>query len=362
MRKSKKTKIGIYILVCMMIAILGTGCGGDSVDVMEYEDASISSNSGESSFDPVVSTTEEYYDAATDTTSDTAVDIEDEKIVDSTDSQINQEKLIYSCSIDIETLEFEESVESLKATIESMEGFIESENYNNTNYGWYSSDYTQEASQSAYYTLRVPSKNYQTFVDAVSELGNVTSKTSSVENLTSTYNDNELRLKTLSEKRDRLLGLMENATVDEMISIENSLENVVYEIDRITSAQSKIDLGVNYSYVNVSIEEVGEYTKITPVQQSFIERLVDAFKSSWEALVYLVQEAILLFARLSIVLIIPFIIFAIILVIIIKKLTSKDKKNTSENKPYTSSFKRKFDEAKKDTENDTSDIGDVKEE
>ena len=66
--------------------------------------------------------------------------------------------------------------------------------YNNTRY--------------ASYTIRIPTAELNQFVDVVSEIGNVTQKNESVEDVTLQYVDVESRKKALETEQERLMELL----------------------------------------------------------------------------------------------------------------------------------------------------------
>lgn len=342
----KSFKLNILLTMCLVVSVIATGCGssgGSYSQVESYADTSdseiamagdISSITGfgtSNDFSDYKSQSDEYYDEAE--YDDNLNENEADDIDVETETEDNEvvklldDKLIYTCDIDLETKNFVETKELLNQLIKEYDIIIESEYYGNNSYDWYMNDYEPSACQTAELSLRIPSVKYHEFVARTGELGHVVSKNSTVENLSSTYRDNETRLRTLKEKRDRLESLLgQAATVTEIIELENSIEQVCYEIEKLESSNMYIDLGVMYSFINIDIEEVGEYTTVEPVKQTFGEELIEAFKDSWEALVELIQGVILALARLSLVAFLPMIILVVIAIMCIRLLLKKEKK------------------------------------
>ena len=344
----KRFKLNTLLMMCLAVSMLVTGCGSSGGSYSEVGSA-INSDDGFSISADVESAAgfgvvndfsesksepndyvEDRYDDYGNEEENTDVDMETE---DNDAVKLLDDKLIYTCDIDIETQNFVETQELLTKLIKEYGIIIESEYYGNNSYDWYMDDYRPSACQRAELSLRIPSTKYHEFVNRTGELGHVVSKNSTVENLSSTYRDNETRLRTLKEKRDRLESLLgQAATVTEIIELENSIEQVCYEIEKLESANMYIDLGVMYSYINIDIEEVGEYTTVEPVTKTFGKELIEAFKDSWTALVELIQGIILTLARLSLVAFLPMIILIAIAVICIKLILKKEKKVKSVNK------------------------------
>lgn len=342
----KSFKLNMLLTMCLVVSVVATGCGssgGSYSQVESYADTSdseiamagdISSISGfgtSNDFSDYKSQSDEYYDEAEyddNFNENEADDIDAETETEDTEVvKLLDDKLIYTCDIDLETKNFVETKEMLDQLIKEYGIIIESEYYGNDSYGWYRDDYEPSACQTAELSLRIPSTKYHEFVGRTGELGHVVSKNSTVENLSSAYRDNETRLRTLTEKRDRLESLLgQAATVTEIIELENSIEQVCYEIEKLESNNMYIDLGVMYSFINIDIEEVGEYTTVEPVKQTFGEELIEAFKDSWKALVELIQGVILALARLSLVAFLPMIILVVIAIMCIRLLLKKEKK------------------------------------
>ena len=106
----------------------------------------------------------------------------------------------------------------------------------------------------------------------VSELGNVTSKNESVEDITLKYVDTESHKKALETEQERLLTLMEQAeSMDDIIKIETRLSEIRYELQSYESTLRTYDNQVSYSTVSISINEVDRET--APEKQGFAEEL-----------------------------------------------------------------------------------------
>ena len=65
----------------------------------------------------------------------------DENIVEKEDSEITGEKLVYRCIMEIETLNYTETISSIKSSITKYKGIVESESEWDDAYNWYYEDY-----------------------------------------------------------------------------------------------------------------------------------------------------------------------------------------------------------------------------
>ena len=92
----------------------------------------------------------------------------------------------------------------------------------------------------AHYVLRVPPDRLDALMDSVAALGDVDTRSVSVEDVTDQMVDVEARLATLRASRDRLRQLMERSTtVSDVIAVERELARVQGELE---SLQARLDL------------------------------------------------------------------------------------------------------------------------
>jgi len=184
------------------------------------------------------------------------------------------EKIIYSSDVTVETTEFEKSVTALIALVERYEGWIQSSSVNGADY--YSTSRGYSATRSASYTLRIPSARFEELMNELSGLGNIPYSYTYTENVTAQYYDVQARLTAYTTQEARLLEMMELAeTVSDVIIIEEKLTELRYEIESLQSTLNNWDRRVDYSTVNVYIEEVREYTP--EARMSYGEQLLRSF-------------------------------------------------------------------------------------
>ena len=244
----------------------------------------------------------------------------------------NPEKIIYSSDVTVETTDFETSISALAALVEEYDGWIQSSSVNGADY--YSTARGYNANRSAHYTLRIPSSKFSQLMGSLSTLGNVPYSHTYTENVTSQYYDVQARLTAYTTQEARLLEMMELAeTVSDVIIIEEKLTELRYEIESLQSALNNWDRRVSYSTVNVSIEEVREYTPEARMSygeellRSFVDGLKDVGRFFKNALVNLVGLLPTL-----VVLAVVFVIFRpVFRKLRAKRREKKDNKNSSES-------------------------------
>ena len=169
-------------------------------------------------------------------------------------------KLIKNVDMSVETEEYDALIPALENKVASLGGYIENMSVSNRIYH-YTDDMNLRNMRSAYMTARIPKENLDTFVSAVAQQSNVVRRSESVTDVTLQYVDLESHKKALSAEQDRLLELMEKAeTVEDIITIEGRLSEVRYQLESMESQLRTFDNKIDYSTVNISIDEVEIYS------------------------------------------------------------------------------------------------------
>ena len=186
-------------------------------------------------------------------------------------SQQSSRKLIRTVNMSVETKEFDSVMNTLEQRVTDLGGYIENmDTYNGSIYSSYRS------SRSASMTARIPANQLNVFLSEVSEISNVTRRTENVQDVTLDYVDLASHKKTLQAEHDRLLELMERAEyIEDIITIEQRLSNVQYQIESMEAQLRTYDNKVDYSTVYLDVSEVQE---LTPVQEETLwERISGGF-------------------------------------------------------------------------------------
>lgn len=193
----------------------------------------------------------------------------------------NPEKIIYSADVNVETTDFDASLEKLNRLIAEYEGYVESSSLNSSNYRNIAAG--NENLRSAGYTIRVPAKHFDTLMNRLSDLGNVPYRYIYTENVSAQYYDTQARLNACKAQEERLLELLDlAASVSEIIEIEGELSNVRYKIESLETSLRGWDRRVDYSTVYLNLSEVREYT---PEQRpGFLNQLGQAFRNGFSML------------------------------------------------------------------------------
>lgn len=188
-------------------------------------------------------------------------------------------KLIREANLRIQTTKFDEAVEQLESYVLEKGGYFENASlraggYRNAN-----------ANRYGEYTIRIPAEQYENFLHQTGELGYVTYRNESSEDIGEQYYDTETRLKTQKIKQERLLSLLTKAsTMEDIIALETALGDVEYEIERLSSTLNRYDSLVGFSTIYLTLEEVHQVDEETGVANSLGQRMAHGFASSFKAM------------------------------------------------------------------------------
>lgn len=167
-------------------------------------------------------------------------------------------KLITTMTLSAETEYFDDLLGNLERQVAELGGYIENSNQWNGSVDYYGN---RRSNRSASLTIRVPAEKLDGFVALMEESSNITNKSTEVEDVTLAYVDLESHKKALLAEEERLLELLEMAeTVEDLISIEDKLANVRYQLESMESQLRTYDNKINYSTVHLDIQEVERLT------------------------------------------------------------------------------------------------------
>ena len=208
----------------------------------------------------------------------TAVFSEDDAAAAAHSTDSASAKIIYTANLSLESKDYDAARAALDAALQAAGGYLES-----------SSEYSgTDDSRSVSLTYRVPQENYDSFLAAIAEAGNVTYKNQQADDVTAQYLDVETRLENLKAQRTRLQQLQQQAdNLSDLLEIESSLPDVQSQIE---SWQSQLDWysnQVEQCTVYVSLSEVSTYS---PPSEGFGSRIASAFADGWQNFVDGVQQ------------------------------------------------------------------------
>ena len=186
---------------------------------------------------------------------------------------LSNRKIIRNANMAVETLAFDTFVDQLSASIGSFGGYVESSSVGNRGYK------NGQQLRYARYTIRIPAEQLDTFLNTVSDLGNVTELNTGLKDVTTSYVDSEQHLKALRTEQDALMEILAKATtVEDIITVQDRLTHVRYEIESYEAILRTYDDQVALSSVSLTVNEV---EKETPVEkETFGQEVSRRFKES----------------------------------------------------------------------------------
>ena len=230
-----KRRWSLFLSAILILAMLLCGCGasaGKSADYYEADQMMEIPN-------------QEYYDTNSTAASGTAPNtLQDAR------------KLIKTVDLSIRTETFEEYLSVLDAAVISSHGYVEYSDIGGTTQKW------------ARYTVRIPVEHLDSFLEAISQKGVIAEKSTSQEDVTLQYVDTQAHVTALRTEEESLLRLLEQAeSVEDIISIQDRLSGVRYEIESYESQLRTYDNLVDYATVTLNVDETS-HVQENPVSDS----------------------------------------------------------------------------------------------
>jgi len=231
---------------------------------------------------------------------------------------IDTKMLVYSCDMSIDVLDFDKSLDSIHQLIEKYNGFIESEVYSDggDSSKWLYTEDEKWKSLSA--VIRVPSVQYDNFCTDIEAVGDLRRKNATVDNLSTEYSDLKTTLAIYEAKEKRYLELLEGIKNEaDAIKYENELTDIQVQIGVLKTRMNTIENDVAYSYVNLSVNEVREYTDKPVVKKTdtFGQRLKNTASETWDTFLEFLENLLFVIIR-----VLPYLLLIGIAAFIIAKL------------------------------------------
>ncbi|MCM1144800.1 MAG: DUF4349 domain-containing protein [Blautia sp.] len=249
------------LLIVLITAVINCGCGSSGGSVYNeaaYDDAGAYDVADTASYLASGATADAgvYENAVTEETYTQEMETESGNAGEA--AQESGRKLIKTVDLQVETQDYDTLIANLEKQITALGGYIEHQyQYNGSMYSVY------DEMRSASLQVRIPVGKLEEFVLKVGEASNITNKEERVEDVTLQYVDLESHKKALITEQERLLELLERAeTIEDIIAIEQRLSDVRYELESMESQLRTLSNLIEYSTVNLSIQEVERMTVV----------------------------------------------------------------------------------------------------
>lgn len=241
----------------MTVLVMFTGCGSSGLKNGAMFDAAVPETSMGADYD--------YGWVVED-----SVEMEEEAVMESpsygmsnsasknpdTDSYAESErKIIKYRTVELETTEFDQFIKEFEQAVSAYGGYVQNSSQRGSAYDTY-------ATRSANYVVRIPAERFEQFVTDVGNMGNVTYSTEYIDDVTADYVDTEARIAALKAQQEAYLKLMDKAeTIEEILTIQNYLTDVTYELESYTAKLNSYKSKISYSTLTINIMEVVRITK-----------------------------------------------------------------------------------------------------
>lgn len=233
--------------------------------------------------------------------------------------------LIYTCTLKIDTLDYETSVNTFRQMLNNAGGFVEKEKYSDglSSQEYYIEDSEKTKSYNA--TVRVPQNQYETFLSGAGQLGDVRSKESNVENVNQEYTDLGTSLGIYEAKEKRYIKMLADITDDKhAISIEKELTELQIKIAQIKTRMNEIKTDVNYSTIKLTIREVSKYEETPEKTDTFMQRLGATIKDTFKTFLLFMETLLFFIIRIS-----PYAIIILLILLLVLFLQKRNKMKSS---------------------------------
>ena len=237
-------------------------------------------------------------------------------------------KIIRTFTVYGETKAYDTAISEINTSIAAFNGYISESRVTGASY-----NYSTTHGRSAYLVIKIPAENLDAFISQIGDTLNVTSSASTQQDVSEAYYSIEARMKTLETERESLLQMMASINTandyDFWYTLQKKISETEQQIAEYQAILKSYDGQVAYSTVNLTIDEVVEYTPTKEEESTFGERIADAFVESWKNFgVGFMDFTVFMVSAIPTLLIFPGIPIVIVIVVIkTRKKHKKDREN-----------------------------------
>lgn len=184
-------------------------------------------------------------------------------------------KIIYTGHVDLIVDDFDDSERQLRQLVEEHQGYLaDSDIYNRPG-----------SPRSGNWTVRVPTRNFAAFMQALGKFGEIRKRTTTSKDITDTYYDHAARLKADETEEKSLLALLEKTqgNVEDILKVREQVRIVRGHIEENKSQLQRWDKDVDLATVTVQLLDRRDYKP--PLMPDFGSTVGGTFRGSIEALV-----------------------------------------------------------------------------
>lgn len=282
----KRRKNIVFFVIIFIISLTAAACapegeqneveeviesgGAYEVDIIGLEDGENNSNSGENNTENEVNL--ESLDEG-----DTSEQAKEDNL-----------KVLSTYKMEAETKDVDSSLELITKRVHDLNGYISKKNI----------DKKTTAYTTADISIRVPRDNLKDLVSFIEEELSINSESFISADITEKYSSVESKLEILEEKEKRLRELYkETKDVSKIIEIDDKITEVEEEKNEIIRKKDKMDRGIIFSKLDITMEEVKRYSDKERENESFSSEVGNALSDTGSILSKTFTEIISIIIR-----------------------------------------------------------------
>ena len=201
---------------------------------------------------------------------------EDAVVTDSVNytSESNVErKLIVTVDIRINSKDVEKSYKSIENKVKEYNGYFDN----------------VESSKNRYYlTIRIPKDNLNNFISFIEESEKIENKNINTQDVTDTYYDTDNRIKNREVLLEKLRNYLKEAkNIDEILKIEDRINTLTYEIERMKGNLQNLQSSIDYSRVTVNIQNQEAIKSNTNIYNKYLN-LISFLKEFFSGIIFFI--------------------------------------------------------------------------
>lgn len=156
------------------------------------------------------------------------------------ENNIKERKLIISVDLSVNSKDIEKSYKLIEEKVKEYKGYFE--NIDSYKYRYF-------------IALRIPKDNLYNFLEFIENNQNVQNKNINTEDITENYYDIENRIKNREALLDKFRNYLKEAkNIEEILSVEDRINNLTYEIERMKGNFENLTSLIEYSKINITIK------------------------------------------------------------------------------------------------------------
>ncbi|MDD3213500.1 MAG: DUF4349 domain-containing protein [Eubacteriales bacterium] len=234
-------------------------------------------------------------------------------------------KIVRTADLVLASTDFDADVQALTDLTKAMGGYVASVSL--------SGEASERKDRVAYYSLRIPSDKLDAFLNGLEGIGRITSRNETATDMTTQYNDTEMRLNTQQDKMTRLRELLKKADdVSDLLEIESEIADTQYQIDRLQSSLRTIDRNVDNSSVSVTIREQSDRETAEATELTLWQRLESGFQASIQGIGQFFQN-MLVFIAILLPVLVPLAVVIVVVWLIVRARRRNPKTTGSDDLP-----------------------------